>query len=180
ELIAIPGKDIQPCDGCRTCSKDGECHIQDDMQEIYRKMLEADGIIFGSPVYFWSVSGQAKIILDRLNGLYALGKLSNKIGGAIAVAGSQGFTEVRNLYYAFFTTNHMFIADFVFGYARDKGQVKRDKYAMKAARELGIKMAAMIVEQPRYPEGHNIPLRTLLQDKYGISSSPIAGRFEGQ
>ncbi|MEE8473412.1 MAG: flavodoxin family protein [Dehalococcoidia bacterium] len=178
ELITIHDKDLKPCDGCRTCRNDAVCHIQDDMQEIYTKMMEADGILFGTPVYFWSVTAQAKIVIDRLNGLYGLGKLSNKIGGAIAVAGSQGFTEVRNLYYAFFATNHMFIADFVTGYAREKGQVKRDKFAMKASWELGLKMAAMAVERPRYPEGYDIPLRNLVQEKYGIASSPIDGRFE--
>jgi adenylate kinase len=44
----------------------GKCVIPDDMQEIYSKMLEADGIIFGSPVYFWGVTAQAKALSDRL------------------------------------------------------------------------------------------------------------------
>ena len=66
ELLTIAKKDIKPCDGCGLCIKKGECHIKDDMQNIYQKISEADGIIFGTPVYYYSMCAQAKIIIDRL------------------------------------------------------------------------------------------------------------------
>ena len=65
ELYSVLGKNIQPCDGCRACNKTAECHIQDDMQELYKKLLEADGIIYAVPVYFYSLTAQAKAIIDR-------------------------------------------------------------------------------------------------------------------
>ena len=42
ELYRVAGKDIQACDGCGSCWKTGECHIKDDMQDVYEKMLGAD------------------------------------------------------------------------------------------------------------------------------------------
>ena len=70
EIWTAAGKELKPCDGCRSCAKrDGKCHIEDDMQELYPKILAAEGIIFGSPSYFRSVTAPAKIIIDRFDGL---------------------------------------------------------------------------------------------------------------
>jgi multimeric flavodoxin WrbA len=60
ELVTVWDKDIKPCDGCLSCEKTGACHIKDDVQEIYARLLEADGIVWGTPVYFFSVTAQAK------------------------------------------------------------------------------------------------------------------------
>ena len=64
ELYSVLGKNIQPCDGCWACTKTGECHIEDDMDDLCDKMIAADGIIFGTPIYFYSMAAQAKIIMD--------------------------------------------------------------------------------------------------------------------
>ncbi len=64
ELVLIAGKKIAGCDGCDTCRKTMACHIKDDMQTIYKQLEAADGIIFGTPVYFGSVPSQAKAIID--------------------------------------------------------------------------------------------------------------------
>ena len=61
--------DIQPCRGCLCCHGDDQdrgCVIDDDMQELYRAIEEADAMILGSPVYMGQMSGQAKIFIDRL------------------------------------------------------------------------------------------------------------------
>jgi peptide deformylase len=50
--------------------KTGDCVIDDDMKSVYSKLLSADGIVVGTPVYFWTVTAQAKLFMDRL---YALG-----------------------------------------------------------------------------------------------------------
>jgi len=53
------------------------------MQPIYKKLEEADGIIIGSPVWSWSVTGQAKTLLDRLTAMqYPNKRLMNKVGAA--------------------------------------------------------------------------------------------------
>ncbi|MCP4725854.1 MAG: flavodoxin family protein, partial [bacterium] len=65
EIINITQKSINPCNACALCLDTSECVIADNMTDIYAKLLEADGIFIGTPVYFWNVSGQVKILLDR-------------------------------------------------------------------------------------------------------------------
>ena len=65
ELILLRQKSIERCDGCLACKSGGEnrkgvCKIEDDMQEIYPKLLKADGLAFGTPVYFELLSGHAQ------------------------------------------------------------------------------------------------------------------------
>jgi len=60
--------DIRPCSGCLCChgENDSGCIINDDMQELYDGIEQADVIILGSPVYMGQMSAQAKIFTDRL------------------------------------------------------------------------------------------------------------------
>ncbi|MDR0327204.1 MAG: flavodoxin family protein [Planctomycetaceae bacterium] len=57
---------IQPCKGCRGCVQSGRCVIDDDMQQLYHALKQADALILGSPVYMGQMSAQAKIFTDRL------------------------------------------------------------------------------------------------------------------
>lgn len=173
-LIPLADKDIKPCDGCRSCVKTGQCHIADDMQSIYPELLEAEGIIFGTPVYFFSVTGQAKVFLDRLYVLYRNCKLVNKVGGIIAVAGSLGHAEVWKLYSLFFSLTRMLPADMVQGFsASAKGSIRRDRHAMKAAWELGREMVLLAQQQFRFPEEYVVHIGKQVIDKYGIESAPV-------
>ena len=72
---------------------------------------------------------RAKILIDRSYPLYAYGKLANKVGGVITVASSLGHSGVLNLFNTFFSVNHMFAADYVCGYAREKGDIRKDRHA---------------------------------------------------
>jgi len=63
--------------------------IKDDMQELYPKLVEADGIIIGTPVYYGTVSGRLKVFMDRTTGLGGARALRNKVGGAIATGGQR-------------------------------------------------------------------------------------------
>jgi len=179
ELLTIWDKDIKPCDGCYSCAKTGKCHIKDDMQGIYLKLLDADGIIWGTPVYFFDVAAQAKILIDRSYVLYMGCKLANKVGGVISVASSLGHSGVWNLFNAYFSVNHMFSADLVYGYAKEKGDIRKDRHAMKAAGELGRQVALMVEQKLRYPEKYDLPLNRFVAREYGIDASPSKGRFEG-
>lgn len=178
ELLTLRDKNIRPCDGCYSCTKTGKCNINDDMQEIYDKFIEADGIIFGTPVYFCTVSAQAKIIIDRS---YLLGiecKMTDKVGSVISVASSMGHLGVFSVFNTFFSSHHMRSADFVYGYARERGGILKDKHAMNAARELGRQIVMMIEAQLHYPKEYDIPLHRLVKRKYGISACPAEGRFD--
>jgi multimeric flavodoxin WrbA len=56
---------IAGCQACDSCKKTGRCRIQDDMQPLYDKLLAADALILGTPIYFWGPSAQLKPIIDR-------------------------------------------------------------------------------------------------------------------
>ena len=70
ETVSLRDKQIGFCKGCFACLKLGHCVIQDDAMEIAAKMHDADVLVFATPVYYYSVSGQLKTMLDRANPLY--------------------------------------------------------------------------------------------------------------
>ncbi len=173
ELLTVSDKEIKPCDGCLSCEKTGECHIKDDMQLVYEKMLNADGIILGTPVYFGSMSAQAKVIMDRA---YALRfphlKLANKVAGAIAVAARDGVIIALNTLQRYFASNHMFSAELVEGLAAEKGTIIKDKRGMKSAYEMGRQIVSLIKQQLRFPEEFDIPLYRFVKRKYKTPNYP--------
>ncbi len=70
EIIHLREKQYGFCKGCFVCLKLGQCVIKDDAAEIIAKMHDADALVFASPVYYYSISGQLKTMLDRANPLY--------------------------------------------------------------------------------------------------------------
>ena len=66
ELLELKGKKINYCLGCNTCqSNGGTCVYKDDVSEILDKMINADIIVLASPIYFYSITGQMKTLIDR-------------------------------------------------------------------------------------------------------------------
>lgn len=153
EVIRVSEKDIAPCDGCESCQTTGKCHIEDDMQEMYQKLLETDGIIIGSPVYYWNITAQAKIFIDRTFLFKRRRPLANKVAGAIVVARSAGSSFSINALYNFFNLHSMIPARSisprtaeelavergygVVAYADKRGDIKTKEKAMAAAKALG-------------------------------------------
>ena len=70
EAVRLREKQIGFCKGCNACRKLGHCVIQDDAVEIAAKMHDADVLVFATPVYYYSVCGQLKTMLDRANPLF--------------------------------------------------------------------------------------------------------------
>lgn len=178
EMLSLSEMEILPCDGCLACWKTPYCHIKDDMRDVYPKVEASDGIIFASPVYFLGMAGQCKLFLDRLYPLYRQKKLANKVGGGIAVATRIGQSQVWNALNLFFAVTHMRPSEFVSGFAMGKGDIKRDKHAMKAAKELGSLVVAIAGNKVAYPSEHYPPLAQCVSEKYGIDMSPAGDRFE--
>ena len=165
----IPLRDmtIAPCDGCMGCANTGECIIDDDMQDVYGAIREADGIIWASPVYYWSMSGLTKIALDRTFALnFPELQQSGKIGGLILVAGIRGCLNAANPFHMYFIYNHMFAAEFAWGYAAEKGAIKKDAYALNMVKEMVHQMRALFQSGLKYPEAFPVPLHRLTREKY--------------
>ncbi len=90
-------KNISPCIDCRYCWKVRGCAIKDDMQNIYKMIDEADNIVLAAPMYFHSVPGPMKSVLDRCQ-VYWAGMLRKdhpekpiKNGAILMVGGAPSF-----------------------------------------------------------------------------------------
>lgn len=70
--IYLAKEDIKYCTGCDYCSREKECIIKDSMQDIYKEVDNSDIFIFGSPVYFNSVTGLSKNMIDRCQKYWSL------------------------------------------------------------------------------------------------------------
>ena len=91
-FITVKDKKISPCTHCNDCvERKGKCSINDDMDEIYKLLKEADGIILASPVHFGSISAQLKTVIDRCQALIMedLDIFKNKVGISIVVGGDR-------------------------------------------------------------------------------------------
>ncbi len=169
ELYSLSGKEIKPCDGCEACAKTGKCHIKDDMQTVYQKLVAADGIIFGTPVYFFSMASQAKALIDRT---YALRRptirLVNKVGGVITVASNLGRSDVLKDLYFYIAINHMIPTDYVAAAATEKGAIRKDEKAMKMAWELGREMVQLVRTGFEFPSEFRGRFSTYVTDKYKL------------
>ena len=70
--ITLSGKSIGFCKGCLACQKLGKCVIDDDANAIMQKVLEADVVCWATPIYYYEMSGQMKVLIDRMNAMYSL------------------------------------------------------------------------------------------------------------
>jgi multimeric flavodoxin WrbA len=169
DKIPLRDKSIAPCDGCQGCIKTGKCVIEDDVQEIYEKMLESEGIIWATPVYFWSMTGQTKTLMDRTYALlFPKLQLSNKVGGLVVVATNRGCMNTANVFHMYFKYNHMFFAEFASGYAREKGEIKKNALAINTVKEMVHQMMSLIDANLRYPEEFDVPIRRYVKNKYHL------------
>ena len=101
EFMSLAGKTILTCNACMACKQKPRCVLEDDFDPIFRAMLDSDGFIIGSPVYFGSATAEITALLDRA-GYVSLknGNLfSRKVGGPVAVARriGQNFTIAQLL-----------------------------------------------------------------------------------
>lgn len=71
EYVRLCDLNITPCTECNFCYESGKCRIDDDYQTLCSKMLEADRMIFATPIFFMTVSAQAKTLIDRCQCLWA-------------------------------------------------------------------------------------------------------------
>ncbi|MDE7106910.1 MAG: flavodoxin family protein [Clostridiales bacterium] len=69
-VMFVREMNLKYCIGCLYCQSHDACVLNDDMNGLYEKLQNADVLAFATPVYFYSVCGQLKTFIDRLNPLY--------------------------------------------------------------------------------------------------------------
>ncbi|ADG12870.1 NADPH-dependent FMN reductase [Methanocaldococcus infernus ME] len=148
--FTVHKKKINFCRHCDFCVKKREgCVFKDDMEEVYKALEWADGVIIGTPVYQGNVTGQLKTLMDRLRALVAKNPkvLSGKVGMGIAVGGDRcGGQEIAlRTIHDFYLINEMIpVSGGSFGanlgatfWSRDRGEegVKEDEEGMRSLRK---------------------------------------------
>lgn len=94
EFVDVCSLEIEYCTGCGACYANGECILEDDFQNLFLKMMEADGIVMGSPVYINSVTAQLKTMIDRMADAIHCQMFDGKYGCAVSTTGGAGDAEV--------------------------------------------------------------------------------------
>jgi multimeric flavodoxin WrbA len=91
QFWTVRGKWVDYCAHCDYCLTNKACVVQDDLQELYALLAEAEGIIFATPAYNGGVSAQTKAVMDRMRGVVASDKnfFKGKVGMGIAVGGDR-------------------------------------------------------------------------------------------
>lgn len=94
EIVLLSDLKIDYCAGCATCLIRGECPQKDDVKELQEKMLKADGIVLGSPVYTLHVTAQMKTFIDRCVSFGHRPCLQGKYGASVSVFAGVGDVEM--------------------------------------------------------------------------------------
>lgn len=152
ELIQLGNKPVHGCTACMKCReiRDGNCHIKNDHLNLcLQKMVEADGIIIGSPVYFADVTTEIKALIDvagyvtRANGF----TLKRKIGAAVIAVRRGGALHAFETINNFFLINQMIVPGssyWNFAFGRNPGEVVNDEEGMQTMQTLGENMAWLL------------------------------------
>ena len=161
-LVQLRNAHIAPCVECNNCQRTGECCVQDDYQEIFLSLLETDHVIFSTPIFFMTVSAQAKLLIDRCQCLWSRKYVlhapvveppRDRRGLVIAVGGSKSkrmFDCVQwTMKYWFDVLDMQYAANLFVNKVDAKGDVERHPSAMAEARRLG----AALVREPKWPAG---------------------------
>ena len=154
EKIVVDKLKITPCREYYGCLKDGNCVIRDDMDDIYAKLLEADGIIVASPMFFCGLSAQLKALIDRCQALwarrYVLQNLPDSARKGIFIG--VGATRGKQLFDGSILTVKYFFQAFGVEYVDEllvrgvdkRGEIKEHPTALSDAFELGKRLAQKI------------------------------------
>ncbi len=146
EIITIGNLAIRGCLACGGCREHGKCVQKDDIVDnIRQKIIEADGLVVGSPVYYASINGTLKCLLDRV--FYAGSGFEHKPAAAVTVARRAGTTSAFDIINKYFIINQMPVVSStywnnVFGSGAEQAEL--DKEGMQVMRHLGNNMAYLI------------------------------------
>jgi multimeric flavodoxin WrbA len=94
ELVDLYTLHIEYCTACGTCYATGECTLIDDFPELFDRIMDAEGIVLGSPNYIDSVTAPMKAAFDRMADAIHCQMLSGKYGCSVCTAGGSGQDEV--------------------------------------------------------------------------------------
>jgi multimeric flavodoxin WrbA len=152
ELVQVGSQPIQGCRACYRCAQtqDGKCSVtSDSVNDYLQKLIEADGILLGSPTYFSDVSSQMKAFIDR-TGLVARvngNLLRRKVGAGVVAVRRAGSVHAFSSLNYYFLIGEMIVPGSIYwnmGIGGGPGEVTSDEEGVKTARQLGRNMAWLL------------------------------------
>lgn len=143
EKLNLYNYTISLCTDCRRCKKgDHICCINDEMQQIYPKMEEADVIVFGTPAYWYGPTAKMKMLIDRMRPFVENKKLRDK--RAVVISPSAEGPEACDLLLEMFRRMFLYLKMEFVGEvlvkAYDKGEIAKNKEDMDRAYKLGASL----------------------------------------
>lgn len=148
-VVRISNLKIAPCNACDSCITKPEagCVIKDDMQPLYRKIREANGIIFATPVYWFNISAQMKLLIDRAYAIQGKGywAFTGKDVGVILTYGDEdvfasgGINALRS-FQDIFAYSKANLVGTVYGSADKAGDIQTNGRLLQKACDLGKKL----------------------------------------
>jgi multimeric flavodoxin WrbA len=150
ELVQVGGQMIRGCADCRECygNRDRRCAFDDDIvNECIGKMIEADGIILGSPVYFLDVTSEMKALIDRAGVIARAngGLFRRKVATAAVAVRRSGANHTIDTLLHFMLYSGMIVPGIpVIGIGRDIGDVRNDEEGIARAKDVGKNMAWLL------------------------------------
>ena len=148
-VFHLQSLDIRPCDDCEACHefKDGGCIIDDDMQKLYPQLLASEAIVLASPVYWFSISAQMKLFIDRWYALESTkgNGLAGKKFGIVLTYGdidpyTSGAINAIHMFRDIFHYLRAEIAGVVYGSASNPGDILKKPEILEKAYQLGYKL----------------------------------------
>lgn len=147
ELVHVSDADesnFKMCRGCWACSKTGKCVCGDDyVKTILDKVTEADAIIFGVPVFYYGVTAQCKVIMDRSLAYMPIGE--NKVVATAITCGSAGVASTLQAMQAYYSAQDLLDAGWVATYGKTSDKTKGKEVAYGLGRKL-VRLAEMLKE----------------------------------
>ncbi|MDR1690899.1 MAG: flavodoxin family protein [Candidatus Methanoplasma sp.] len=149
EFIQVGGQDIHGCRACGGCAKtkNMRCVMDDDIvNSCIQKIVEADGVIIGSPTYFSDVTSEAKALIDRAGYVIRMNGIptKRKVGAAVVAVRRAGGIHAFNTINHFFTINEMIVVGSSYwnlSLAWKEGDYEGDKEGVRTMKDLGNNMA---------------------------------------
>jgi len=153
EYIHLTDYNVSPCIECNACYATGLCKVQDDYQQLLKRILDTDRLIFATPIFFMTVCAQAKMLIDRCQCLWAhkyvlkkelttAGK--DRRGMVIAVGGSRSkkqFECIRLTMKTYFDSLQVhYTANLFVNQIDALGAIEKHPTALQEAYRLGSKL----------------------------------------
>ena len=152
ELVQLAGKPLSGCIACYKCfkNKDRRCAVtKDAMNDYIAKVIEADGVLIGSPTYFSDVTAATRALIERVGMVNRANDqmYRGKVGAGVVAVRRAGAIHAFNSLNLFFLISQMIVPGSSYwnlGFGRDVGEVEKDAEGMQTLKLLGENMAHVL------------------------------------